>query len=53
VVEVISEERGAGAGINRLAKKYLGVEEYPYRTPGERRVQFRVRPEVVSGWGKD
>ena len=53
VVEVISEERGAGAGINRLAKKYLGVEEYPYRAPGERRVQFRVRPEVVSGWGKD
>jgi len=53
VVEVISEERGAGAGINRLAKKYLGVEEYPYRAPRERRVQFRVRPEVVSGWGKD
>ena len=53
VVEVISEERGAGAGINRLAKKYLGVEEYPYRAPGERRVQFRVWPEVVSGWGKD
>jgi PPOX class probable F420-dependent enzyme len=53
VVEVISEERGAGVGINRLAKKYLGVEEYPYRTLGERRVQFRVRPEVVSGWGKD
>ena len=35
--------RGAGAGINRLAKKYLGVEEYPYRAPGQRRVQFRVR----------
>jgi PPOX class probable F420-dependent enzyme len=53
VVEVISEEQGAGAGINRLAKKYLGVEEYPYRAAGERRVQFRLRPEVVSGWGKD
>jgi hypothetical protein len=53
VVQIISEEQGAGAGINRLAKKYLGVEEYPYRAPGERRVQFRVRPEVVSGWGKD
>jgi hypothetical protein len=46
-------EQGAGAGINRLTKKYLGVDEYPYRAPGERRVQFRVRPEVVSGWGKD
>ena len=53
VAEVISEERGAAVGINRLAKKYLGVDEYPYRAPGERRVQFRVRPEVVSGWGKD
>jgi hypothetical protein len=29
------------------------VEEYPFRAAGERRVQFRVRPEVVSGWGKD
>lgn len=53
VVEVISEEQGAGAGINRLAKKYLGVEEYPARTPRERRVQFLVRPAVISGWGKD
>src|SRR5574341_2539803 len=51
VVEVIREEHGAGAGINRPAKKYLGVEEYLYRAPGERRVQFRVRPEVASGWG--
>jgi PPOX class probable F420-dependent enzyme len=53
VVQVMAEEQGAGAGINRLAKKYLGLQEYPYRAPGERRVQFRVRPEVVSGWGKD
>jgi PPOX class probable F420-dependent enzyme len=53
VVEVINEESGAGDGINRLAKKYLGLEEYPARSPGERRVQFRVRPDVVSGWGKD
>lgn len=53
VVQVIAEEEGAGAGINRMAKKYLGVEEYQYRAPGERRVQFRVRVEAVSGWGKD
>ena len=53
VAQVIAEEQGAGAGINRLAKKYLGVDEYPFRVPGERRVQFRVRPEGVSGWGKD
>jgi PPOX class probable F420-dependent enzyme len=53
VVQVIAEEEGAGAGINRLAKKYLGVEEYQFRAPGERRVQFRVRAEVISGRGKD
>lgn len=53
VVQVIAEEDGAGEGINRMAKKYLGEEEYAFRAPGERRVQFRVRPNVVSGWGKD
>lgn len=53
VVDVILEEQGAHAGINRLAKKYLGVDEYPAHTPGERRVQYLVRPEIVSGWGKD
>ena len=53
VIQVMTEEQGGGAGINRLAKKYLGVEEYPYRAPGELRVQFRVQPDVVSGWGKD
>lgn len=53
VVQVISEEEGAGAGINHMAKKYLGVEEYQFRAPGERRVQYRVRAEVVSGWGND
>ena len=53
VVQVIAEEEGAGDGINRMAKKYLGVEEYAFRAPGERRIQYRVRAEVVSGWGKD
>jgi hypothetical protein len=53
VVKVISEEEGAGAGINRLAKKYTGADEYPFRTGGERRVQYVVRPERVSGWGTD
>ena len=36
---------GADEHIDALAKKYLGVEEYPYRQPGEQRVIIRVEPE--------
>ena len=38
---------GADDVINRLAKKYLGVDEYPYRQPGEQRVSFKIEPEKV------
>lgn len=37
----------ADAHIDRLAKKYLGVDSYPMRQPGERRVKVRIRPERV------
>jgi PPOX class probable F420-dependent enzyme len=36
---------GADEHINRLAKKYLGVDEYPYRQPGEQRVIIRIEPQ--------
>jgi PPOX class probable F420-dependent enzyme len=35
------------AMIDRLAKKYMGVDEYPYHREGEQRVTVRVRPERV------
>ena len=38
---------GADAHIDRLAKKYLGVDSYPYRTPDEKRVTFAIEPTVV------
>ncbi len=38
---------GADEHINKLAKKYLGLEEYPYRQPGEQRVIFKIKPEKV------
>ncbi|MGW0067731.1 PPOX class F420-dependent oxidoreductase [Streptosporangium sandarakinum] len=41
------EEEGADEVIDRLAKKYLGVDTYPYRQPGEERVTVRVTPEQV------
>lgn len=44
-------EDGADANIDKLAKKYLGVDEYPYRNADETRVIVRVRPEKVSASG--
>jgi len=42
---------GADAHIDALAKKYMGVEEYPMRQPGEQRVIIRVEPDHVRVWG--
>jgi PPOX class probable F420-dependent enzyme len=42
---------GADAHIDALAKKYLGVDEYPSRKPGEQRVIIRVEPEHVHAYG--
>ena len=42
---------GADQHIDQLAKKYMGVDEYPMRQPGEQRVIIRVEPDVVRVWG--
>jgi PPOX class probable F420-dependent enzyme len=42
-------EEGADEHIDRLAKKYLGLDRYPWRRPGEQRVTVRVIAEKVSG----
>ena len=39
---------GADEHINKLAKKYLDLEEYPYRQPGEQRVIIKIEPERVG-----
>jgi PPOX class probable F420-dependent enzyme len=44
-------DEGADEHIDKLAKKYLGVDEYPYRSPGEKRVIIRIRPERVDVHG--
>ncbi len=41
-------EQGADAHIDKMAKKYLGVDKYPYHQPGERRIIVRVTPEQVQ-----
>jgi PPOX class probable F420-dependent enzyme len=38
---------GADEHIDGLAKKYMGVESYPLRQPGDQRVIIRVAPERV------
>ena len=42
---------GADEHIDRLAKKYLGVDQYPMRQPGEQRLIIRVEPEQVRVMG--
>ena len=42
---------GADEHIDQLAKKYLGVDRYPMRQPGEQRVIIRVEPEHVRVMG--
>ena len=39
---------GADEVIDRLAKKYLDVDTYPYRREGEIRVTVRIRPDRIS-----
>ena len=46
-VTSISEE-GADAHIDSLAKKYMGVDSYPNRSPDETRVIVRISPERIS-----
>lgn len=46
VVEVT--ETGADAHIDALAKRYMGVDKYPLRKPGEVRVIYRIEPQHVA-----
>lgn len=40
-------EVGADAHIDKMAKKYLGVDKYPFAVPGEKRVLLKILPEKV------
>src|SRR3954451_12425897 len=44
---------GADDQIDKLAKKYLGQDEYPWRNPEEQRITVRIRPERVEATGLD
>lgn len=38
---------GADEHVDRLAKKYLGVDSYPNRQPGEVRIKVTITPEKI------
>jgi PPOX class probable F420-dependent enzyme len=44
-------EEGADSQIDKLAKKYLGKDEYPFRNPAETRVKVLIEPERVDSSG--
>ena len=49
VVEIT--EDGADENIDKLAKKYLGVDKYPYGQPGEVRVLYKIKAEHTTVMG--
>jgi PPOX class probable F420-dependent enzyme len=49
-VSEITQE-GADKLIDKLAKKYLDKDKYPFAQPGEQRVIYKIDPEHVSPHG--
>jgi len=45
VIEQTSE--GADEHIDKMTKRYLGFDKYPYRSPTEKRIIIKVAPENV------
>ncbi len=44
-------EKGADEHIDKLTKKYIGQDKYPYRGAGEVRVIYKIQPERVHTMG--
>lgn len=44
---------GADDQIDKLAKKYLGQDSYPWRKPEEQRITVRIHPNRVETTGLD
>jgi PPOX class probable F420-dependent enzyme len=49
-VDAITEE-GADAHIDKMAKKYMGKDTYPYRRPEEVRVLYKILPTKTTQMG--
>jgi len=44
-------EAGADENIDKLAKRFLGVDKYPFRRPGEKRLVVRIKVDRIGGYG--
>ena len=44
-------DAGADAHIDKLAKRFLGADKYPYRRPTEKRLIVRIELDRISGMG--
>lgn len=44
-------DEGADDQIDRLARKYIGKDSYPFRAPDEQRVTVRIDPQRVESRG--
>jgi PPOX class probable F420-dependent enzyme len=44
-------ETGADDHIDKLAKRFLGADKYPFRRPGEQRLVVRVKVDRIGGYG--
>ncbi len=42
---------GAAAHIDKMAKKYLGQDKYPFAQPGEKRVLYKIGIEKTHAMG--
>jgi PPOX class probable F420-dependent enzyme len=46
-------EEGADEQIDKLAKKYIGKDKYPWRDPKAARIKVLIEPEQVTASGFD
>jgi PPOX class probable F420-dependent enzyme len=44
-------EAGADPHIDKLAKRFLGQDKYPFRQPGEKRLIVRMKVDRIGGFG--
>ena len=45
VIELTTD--GADEHIDKLAKKYFGLDKYPYHSPDEKRIIVKIKPEKI------
>ena len=45
VVEIVSDYEYIHA--NQLTMQYMGINEYPFKRPGEKRIIFKIKPEKI------